>query len=216
MRLYVRSMRLFFTITIVFSVICLILHFSVSIPDSDFWCNVALTIAGGGLISLATACMGYFDERRKTLENFYYHTKELLGKLDIYSYAWSREKKIEFFLRFCEYEGLANEFEKEYGNISFLLDFSNLNRMYIYDKIYCPLSCLSRLIMYYKKIFQSYMDHDEISEEDIITCILNIESYLLDSRIRSVYVRPETTFPDKIRYELNGRFFDILYMKKEK
>lgn len=48
--------------------------------QEQFWCNVLLGVFGGAILTAITSIMGYFVERRKTLEQFYLETIKLLKR----------------------------------------------------------------------------------------------------------------------------------------
>ena len=77
MTIYKRSFVLTLVISIVSFFGAVTLNYAM---QEQFWCNVLLGVFGGAILTAITSIMGYFVERRKTLEQFYLETIKLLKR----------------------------------------------------------------------------------------------------------------------------------------
>ena len=50
----------------------------------ELWVNILLAIFGSAALSALTAFISYLHERRKTMESFVYHTRQILFYLNKY------------------------------------------------------------------------------------------------------------------------------------
>ena len=114
---------------------------------NSFWCNALLGIFGSSLLTLLTSTIGYRVERCKTFEGFSYATKEILHALNKYQVSWSLEEKIDFFLNYHDISKI--EWDRYYGDFSFIADFRGKNRRYIYEQIYTPILRVNQATIMY-------------------------------------------------------------------
>ena len=123
---------------------------------NSFWCNALLGIFGSSLLTLLTSTIGYRVERCKTFEGFSYATKEILHALNKYQVSWSLEEKIDFFLNYHDISKI--EWDRYYGDFSFIADFRGKNRRYIYEQIYTPILRVNQAINNHVWHFRYYKD----------------------------------------------------------
>lgn len=96
----------------------------------NFWRNIMYGIFGSSFLSLFLSVIGYLNERKNNLENFYKYSKKILKAL-------KEGKEIDFDI-----------YDDYYGKFDFIFPKANkkIREDYIYSKIYLPvwkLKCLS-------------------------------------------------------------------------
>ena len=62
----------------------IIIHYCFSCAEADFWVNVCLGIFGSAILTALTSVVSYHHEKRKTLEGFVYHTRQIISHLNKY------------------------------------------------------------------------------------------------------------------------------------
>ena len=108
----------------------MIMHYFLPCAETDFWKNVCLGIFGSAFLTILTSIMSYNHEKEKTLENFLYHTQQILTIANKYQEHMTLEEKIRFFLEYSEFDKIA--WDADFGNMSFFSEKITHNQKYIY------------------------------------------------------------------------------------
>ena len=83
------------------------MHYYFPCDETEFWINVCLGLFGSAALTVLTSVVSYWHERIKTLENFLYHTRQLLSAANKYQEHMTLEQKIQFFLEYSEFDKIA-------------------------------------------------------------------------------------------------------------
>ena len=246
MRLYARTFRVVCAVTILTFIICVVIHYShVSNYEIDFWMNVILSVFSGALLTSATSLIGYFCERRKTLEKFMTLSLNLIRKLLKYDTNWDIDVKIDYFISLIEDN--RDEWHDSFGDIFFLFDPFKKRRNYVSWNLYKPMRDLFDKIGEHKRQFYRYKDvakqismlenEKDKAKKDIdalrvresklkpyvFSDIRDIEStlthewlYCTDSPVGTIHCTDNSSFARKYFNEFNGRYYDMMYGKKRR
>ena len=223
MRNYVRAVKVTAVISFISLIIVFVLHYCFKGNETDFWCNVLLSIFGSSLLTALSSFIAYLYEKRITLENFNYSTRSLIHFLSRYDMDWDDEKKIDFLLNYNNLDKTL--WDSQLGAICFLHDPNRRKFKYIYDKIYTPILNLNHKISYHEMHFMWHKDgscrnsivmHDFIGEIEPLFMRKIVRSFSdtvngsdhLVTTIKQVLV-------ESILDELNGHYYELLYGKKD-
>lgn len=250
MRVYKTTTLVAIILTFVFGVLAIMLHFhwfiidlsSISLEDksrlfvemyncvcdSEFWSNFCLSIFGSSFLTILTSVLMYRHERRKTLESFLYHTRQLINMLNRYQLHMTVEQKVRFFLEYHDFDKIA--WDSDFGNIDFFFEYRHKNRKYIFTKIYKPIVDFGESLNNCAWNLRWYEDGTGRNEQAILYYIKNLEKQLIRSSIKYYRIKEdkikrtsewvggqretEPLLTRRIRKELAGRYFDIMYNKK--
>lgn len=229
MRLNKKLTVILAVITIVSFASAMLLEYSPIRDEVEFWVNVLLGIFSGAFLTVITSIISYQNDKRKTLENFYCHTKQLLSFLDKYQENMSIEQKLHFYLDYFDFD--QDAWNSDFGEIDFFFDFDNRNKAYIYDSIYKPLLDFNDAIANHVWHFRWYLDGTGKNETVIKLFLDELQLYLLEKGVKEfpkeydtngntistckmVFTTPKLT--RKIRNELSGHYYEIMYGRKSK
>ena len=181
-----------------------------------------LGIFGSSLLTLLTSTIGYRVERCKTFEGFSYATKEILHALNKYQVSWRLEEKIDFFLNYHDISKI--EWDRYYGDFSFIADFRGKNRRYIYKQIYTPILRVNQAINNHVWHFRYYKDSSGKNDKVLGKFIEEIEALFIETTISEIDTNekgdPVTMTSTKnkivhtIQEELNEKYYQLMYGKK--
>lgn len=192
--------------------------------DMNFFVNVCLAIFGSSMLSMFTAWITYFSEKRKTMEGFAYCTRRILKVLSHYDESMTLDEKIKFFIAY--YDESMDEWDANFGNMDFFFEFYHHNRKYVYDEIYSPITAFNKMVGRHVWHFRFYLNSsvrndavmdDFVKElEDVLivktTSILPNE--LAEDGTNEKYTRMISVEPKLVRdikEELNGRYYKCMY-----
>lgn len=209
-------------------IICLIFHYFINGDEAAFWINVCLAIFGSALLSTFTSLIMYQYEKVKTLENFVYHTKQLLHIINKYQDNMSLDKKILFYLEYNDFDKSA--WDTDYGNIDFFFERMTGDRLYIYNKVYCPILVFNKEVSERVPNFRWHLDKSGKNDAVMQQFVGKLETYLIDKRECEVpgqydddgkvistckmsCIVPKLEI--EISQELNGRYYEIMYGKRK-
>lgn len=158
MKNYVISARVTAFLSIVSFSIIIYLHYFKSGEEIDFWCNVCLAIFGSALLTLITSIVGYYNEKRNTLENFAYSTRSLLHFINKYDVNWKLEKKIDFYIDYADID--KSLWDSQLGMIYFWWNFKFKDDYfnYIYNSIYKPIQDFNKATSEHEFHFRWHKD----------------------------------------------------------
>ena len=196
----------------------------------EFVANVFSGIFASGLLAFILAGIGYFEERRKTLEKFYTYAQKAVSNFNRYEEDNDNiEQAIDIILLINEFD--YTELDNAYGDISFLIH-NKKRHDYIFDSIYGPITDLADLIReksYHFKLYKKCLAKDRQhtrGEGTMKMFIDEIDRAIMGRTIQDVPNDGGTAFripcSEKkivftLREELGGKYYDIMYpWKKEK
>lgn len=195
----------------------------------NFWTNVSLALFGSAVLSFLTSLLTYFHEKRKTLEGFVYHTKQIVHFLNQYQESMSLEEKIKFFLAYNDFDKTA--WDADYGNMDFFWRNKSGNRKYIFDSLYQPIIKFNSAVNNHSWHFKWHLDGSGRNENVMAKFVDELESYLIVKKEYEVPVEynddgsvkrvckiqsVQSLLVRTILKELNGHYFEIMYGKKVK
>lgn len=220
MRNYAISIRITLMMTLISFVGVMIVHYGFCGKEPEFWVNVLLAIFGSGLLTAISSFVGYFYEKRRSLESFLYSTRGFLRFLNKYDSDWEIEKKIDFYLDYLNSD--KSSWDMQLGDIYFLYDPERKKFKYIYHKIYSPLAKLNELIGDHELHFSSFKSSKCPNYKAMQIIIDEVETYFLDistaevddgnNKIPCTWAKPKLT--RQIRDELSGYYYILMYGKK--
>ena len=222
MRNFAFLVRFTVILTIVSFLCTLGIHYGIQGDEVDFWCNVCLSVFGSSLLTLITSYIGYITERRKTLEGFSYSTRGLLHILTKYDLSWDIERKLDFFLDYADMD--RSLWNIQLGDIYFLNDPKRKRFKYIYEKIYLPVLNLNKKVLEHEFHFKWHKDGSGKNDVIMSQFIMEIEDLFMinetlerTSEDGETIVLPhiENKLVRAILSELNGKYFSIMYSKKQ-
>ena len=130
MRAYKRMAKFSILIAIISLLIAILLNFCFAIDKTGFWINVCLGLFGSATLTILTSVVSYFHEKRQTLENFVYHTRQILSYLNKYQESMSLEQKLKFYLDYHDLDKSA--WDMDIGNMDFFSENKTHDFQYIY------------------------------------------------------------------------------------
>lgn len=184
----------------------------------QFWCNVLLGIFGGAVLTAITSIMGYFVERRNTLEEFYLEAIKLLKRYNKYQTDLTLNQKINFFLELSNYDTAY------WGTTFARIDlFDKRSKKYIYEKIYRPLMDVHKKACSHTWHFEMQVNgtavNDAVMERfvnELETIIIREEEDVVGSDNNEHIVKSGYNhIVKKFEAELNGKYYEIMYGKKK-
>lgn len=227
MQIYKNSVIVTTLISIVSFSASFVLKFYLAGKEVGFWYDISMGVFSGAILTLITSIIGYIVERRKVLEGFWSYTHKILKQINMYKDSMSVNQKVNFFMDFHDTDRI--EWHTYYGEISFLLEWKQKNRKYIYDSIYKPINNLCDRITSHYWNFKWYKEGSVRNEKAMQHYIDEIEPLIIE---RKDYKIP-TEIDDEgkiisemsgssvcnklfgdIMKELNNRYYEIMYGKR--
>lgn len=227
MRAYKRMAKFSILIAIISLLIAIFLNFCFAIDKTGFWMNVCLGLFGSATLTILTSIVSYFHEKRQTLENFVYHTRQILSYLNKYQESMSLEQKLKFYLDYHDLDKSA--WDMDIGNMDFFFENKTHDFQYIYTAIYKPILDFNRAVENHVWHFRWYLDGTGKNDTVMEKFLLELQEYLLEKNEQDIpteydengnivstchhsMVKPKLVL--NIRKELNGRYYEIMYGKK--
>ncbi len=174
--------------------------------------DILLSIFGSSFLTLLLSIAGYKIEKRRILENFYKSIKKYIRYWSTYDSNDSLKDKCHYFVNF--YMKDFPDIGLSYSEIYFLNDKNDNDRKYIYNKIYMKCFKLIELIQSHYWHFKWYLDGSGKRDEAIEKYINEIEAIMLDIEEGNVCTSVMPKITDELQEELNGRYYEIMYGKK--
>lgn len=228
MRIYKKITNITAVISIVSFAIAVILKFFISCFDTDFWVDVGLGIFSGAVLTTLTSIISYHYEKRKVLEGFFYHTRQILQYLDKYQENMSLEQKLHFYLDYHELDKSA--WDIDFGEMDFYFEREHKSRRYIYDSIYKPIVNFNSAVLNHIWHFRWHLDGSGKNDEVMQDFLLELQDFLLVKTEEYVPIEFDdfgnpisfchcTSTNQKlvvnIQKELSGRYYEILCGKRK-
>lgn len=135
------------------TIIALIAAIVFNCYNFTFCANLFSGIFASGLLALILTVIGYFVERKRTLEKFYSYAQKAVKNFNSYENDGDLERTIDTILQMDSFDYI--ELGNAYTDISFL--FNNKDkRDYIYYSIYNVITELGNLIRKKASRFKEY------------------------------------------------------------
>lgn len=224
MRAYKKCVYFTAVISIVTFVVAVLLHYLIPCAESDFWINVCLGIFSGAILTLITSIISYRHEKRRTMESFVYHTRQILFYLNKYQESMSIEQKLKFYLDYIEFDKSA--WDMELGDMDFFFEKFTKKKKYVYEKVYKPILDFNQAVIQHEWHFRWHLDGSGKNDAVMEKFTSELQDYL---RIRTEVKVPAEYDADGniIKYckyssttsklvadiskELNGHYYEIMY-----
>ena len=228
MRVYKRLTLLSVLIAAVMFSGAVFMHYSFLCDETEFWINVCLGIFGSAVLTALTAVISYFHEKIKTLENFYYHTRQILYVINKYQENMSLEVKIQFFLDYNDFDNIA--WDADYGNIDFFFERMTKNREYIYSSIYKPILDFNHAVANHIWHFRWYLDGSGRNDTVMQKFVSELQDYLITTVEYNIptnydekgnvisfshYTSTSSKLVSDVKEELCGRYYEIMYGQRK-
>jgi hypothetical protein len=221
MKNYVIATRVTAILSLIsFSIAVIIQYFCCGIK-AEFWCNVCLGIFGSSLLTFITSIIGYFTDKRKTMESFLYSTYSLLNIIKQYDINWSLENKIDFYLNYLNID--KSIWDSQFGAIYFMFDINDKNLKYIFNNIYKPIFDFNQAISKHEYHFRWHKDGSGSNAAVMEVFISELENLFI-KRVNSEYSRNsgektsvvviKNQLVNTVMEELNGRYYELMYNKR--
>lgn len=215
MTIYKRSFKVTLIISICLLIIAIILNYALG---ENFWCNVLLGIFSGAMLTTITSIIGYWVERKQALEEFYLEVIKLLKRFNKYQTDLTPEQKIYFFLELSNYD--ITYLGTAFARIDL---FDQKSKKYIYEKIYGPLTDAYKKACAHTWHFEMQVNgaavNDVVMEEfikELEPIIIREEEYVIGNENDENVIKSEYNYiVKKIDSELNGKYYEIMYGKKQ-
>lgn len=215
MTVYKKSVYITAVLTICSLIIAAILNYRF---DESFWCNVMLGIFGSSLLAAITSLIGYFAERKKTMEKFYTESLKLLNRFNKYQTDFSLDQQIDFFLDLDDYD--TSDWDAAFGDMDF---FRNENRTYVFKKIYNPILDAYRTACSHSWHFRMHKNDTGRNENVMKVFVSEIEPSFIERKKFEYGEEPEKVSGQSIKNklvedmfsELNGKYYELLYGSKK-
>lgn len=228
MRAYKKMTIIATLIAIIALLVAIVLHYCCPCYETEFWINVCLGLFGSAALTVLTSVVSYWHERIKTLENFLYHTRQLLSAANKYQEHMTLEQKIQFFLEYSEFDKIA--WDADFGNIDFFFERITKDREYIYYSIYKPILDFNNAVANHVWHFRRHLDGSGKNDAVMQNFVSELQDYLLKIDEQDIpteydengnatsFLPHKSTCPKlvlDVKKELRGRYYEILYGKKQ-
>lgn len=215
-------------ISVIAFFLALILHYCFPCYEAEFWINVCLGLFGSAALTVLTSIVSYFSEKIKTLQDFLYHTRQILSIANKYQEHMTLEQKIRFFLEYSEFDKIA--WDADFGNMSFFFEKTTHNQKYIYDNIYKPILDFNHAVANHVWHFRWYLDGSGKNDAVMQKFVDELQGYLLQitgydvpteydkdgNVISTCHCRAiEPKLVREIEDELTGRYYEIMCGKRK-
>lgn len=226
MRIYKKLTIFTIIIAVIALSIAILLHYLIPCVETEFWINVLVGIFGSAVLTTLTSIVSYHYERRKILEGFVYHTRQILSYLNKYQENMPLEQKLQFFLDYDDLDKSA--WDMDFGDMDFFFEKVCGNRKYIYNCIYKPILDFNAAVANHIWHFRWHLDGCGKNERVMLSFLAELQDYLIgktecdvpseydeDGNVSAFYhystVQPKLVL--HIQEEINGRYYDIMYGK---
>lgn len=229
MKVYKKLTFISVLIAILMFLVATFLHYYFPCGETEFWINVCLGIFGSAFLTALTAILSYWNEKIKTLENFAYHTLQLLNMANKYQEHMTLEEKIRLFLDYSEFNKIA--WDADFGNIDFFFERVTQNRQYIYNSIYKPILDFNRAVENHVWHFRWHLDGSGKNDAVMQRFVSELQDYLIvideqdipkeydeNGNVTSFF-HQKTSRPklvSDVHKELVGHYYEVMYGRKAK
>lgn len=194
----------------------------------EFIANIFSGVFASGVLAVILAVIGYFQDRRETLEKFYRYAQKAKSNINRYDNDGCIEETIDTILLMNEFD--YGELGEAYRDMCFLFHNKKLHD-YIFNSIYRPILDISDLISeksYHFKLHKKKMKRDSTDTWDIeaMKSFINEIDQAIMSRTNKQILGEhgkivnmsfsENKVVFAIRRELAGKYYDIMYPWRKK
>ena len=188
----------------------------------EFVANTVIGVFASGFLALILAIIGYFVERRKTLERFYTYAQKSASNFNRFENGGDLERSINSVLAMGQFDYV--ELDNAYGDIDFLF-FNKKSKTYIYDKIYYPIIKARHVItekcFYFREYRKAIRGNTQVMRQflqDIAEVLLSVTTKEGFNGMGKSMVMEFThnKLVEDLRSELDGEFYKLMYPLKRK
>lgn len=189
----------------------------------EFYANLLSGIFASGVLTFLMSIIGYLTERKHILEKFYSYAQKAVSNLNQYEYDGDIDRTIEILLQMNRFD--YQELDTAYGDMDFLF-FDKKSKKYIYTSIYNPIvevRCLIAEKAFHFKEYRKVVNGNRkvmqhfICEIDQKIMERGEEDLVMEDGKKIQMSTTENGLVLRLRRELSGRYFNIMYpcLKKE-
>ena len=217
-----RNSKIAIITTSILSIISLIVSIYLETKGNKFASGIFVGIFSSSFLTIMLSIINYITERRKVLETFYSNAHRAIGNFNKFDNDGDLERSIDILLMMNQFD--YTPLDTAYGDMCFFFKNKSTHN-YIYQKIYKPIFDLSNTINEKCWHFEQYrkaingnkqvMRHF-IDELDSIIMTHNIKKVTREdgSQFKPMYTRNKVV--EDLEKELNGRYYNIMYLKKRR
>lgn len=190
--------------------------------NKEFATDIFINIFSGGLLSAAISIIGYFHERKRTLEDFWTHGHKVINNINRFEWDGDINRSMDIVLSMNDFDNSA--FDSAFGNLSFLFH-DKKTRKYIYTKIYKPildiLNAIPRAAFHFKEYRKAVHGNSGVMQQ----FIEELDSLIMETK-HSTFRHEDGTTTDctarhnkivsVIKDEFCGRYYKIMYPCKKR
>jgi hypothetical protein len=190
--------------------------------DKEFATNIFINIFSGGILSAAISIIGYFHERKRTLEDFWTHGHKAIKNINRFEWDGDIERSMDIVLSMSDFD--IAPFDSAWGNMSFMFR-NKTTKKYIYTKIYKPIIDVHQVISEKIRHFKEYKKVANGNKPVMKGLIEELDSLIMETQ-RSTLQHEDGTTTDCIsrrniivsvlKDELYGRYYRIMYPYKKR
>lgn len=183
----------------------------------EFVSNLFSGIFASGVLTFIMSIIGYWVERRKTMEKFYTYAIKAVSNLNLFEYEKDLNRSIDSVLQMNQFDYV--ELDNAYGDMVFL--FRNKKKQkYIYEKIYKPILDAKNTVAEacfhfkeYKKAINGNAQAMRVFLSEIAKVFMSVtqRKCINENGLSTVMTYTYNKFVHDLRKELNGDFYRIMY-----
>ena len=187
-----------------------------------FISNLFAGVFTSGLLTLLMSIIGYFVERRKTLEKFYTYATKAASNFNLFEDEGDLDRSIDSILQMNQFDYV--ELDNAYGDMDFIFG-NKRSRKYIFDKIYLPIlnarNTVTEKCFHFKEYKKathgnSRVMRDFISEISKILMSCTEQKSINEYGVSMVIKSTHNKFVEDLHRELNGEYYKITYPYRSK
>lgn len=190
--------------------------------NKEFETNILVGVFSSGFLAMLVSIIEYANIRRNTLEKFYTSAHSALHNINQYRTDLEIDVAIEKVLSIFNYN--YGDLDTAYGAMCFFF-YNKKTRKYIYDAIYHPILQLRddlTEVCYHLSLFEDGVSKNEELAKEMIDkatqLLMDIDEFDTEigdeATVHYSYVRNK--FYEPIEKELNGRYWNIMYLSRKK
>lgn len=208
-------------ITIISFVLALLLH--ILCVGCEFVINTLQGVFCSSLLALIMAIIGYFVERRKTLEKFWTYGHKIMRNYGKYHYEMSIEEKMNATILMNEFD--YSPFDDAFGEIEFLFNNKKLHKKIgenIYKKTLDIRKEISVKAFHFTELKKDLTGNGHpmakvfVGELDDMLFIKNIYTYQQEDGTTLTQTEIHNKITGEIDEHFVGWYYDLMYFKHKK
>ncbi|MGI6004211.1 MAG: hypothetical protein ACOX88_02180 [Christensenellales bacterium] len=204
-------------ISVAIAVVALGFALLFSCINKEFATDIFINIFSGGLLSAAISIIGYFHERKRTLEDFWTHGHKAINNINRFEWDGDINRSMDIVLSMNDFDNSA--FDSAFGNMSFIFHDKKTKKC-IYTKIYKPILDIRDAIPRAAFHFKEYKKAANGNSVMMKQFIKELDSLIMETKRSTLQHEDGTTTDCTGRYnkivsavkdEFNGRYYKIMY-----